>query len=115
MPVSVLEKRMRDEACFRQVEREVYATIEDIKHMEDIDDWIDGVLDITRKEQYIDGEWKIEYYELCIGVGGPAYWVRTDGVVVGAWSGEYFKVMCDDREFLDKLAQIEDYLDEVLQ
>jgi len=111
--IRVIEER-KHSTCFDDLKKQVEETVDDIKGVEDIGTFLaEEALDVARKQNLIGGKWETEYYELCLAWGGPGLWVRTDGIITGAWWGDYLKVKVEDPGFLAKLEEIQEYLDEV--
>lgn len=108
----VVERRVRDERCHKKLEGLIESTIDEVKSIDDVGDWVERMRGISRKQSLSD-EWTTDYYELCLACGGPALWLRTDGTIIAAWWGDHLKVKVEDEEFLEKLSEIEAYLDEV--
>jgi len=95
------------------MEKAIDGIIKDVQKLEDVGEFLESVLDISRKQNLVGGEWQTEYYELCLAWGGPGIWMRTDGVIKGAWWGDYVEIRVENKRFRDKLNEIEEYLDEV--
>jgi len=108
-----LAQNKRDEKCFEQMEQQIDSVIAEIKELRDVGNYLEDVLDISRKQNLLNGSWETEYYELCLAWGGPGIWLRTDGIIKGAWWGDYLEVRVDDKTFISKLEEIEEYLDDI--
>jgi len=110
----IVEKKELSREGIRELERIAENAIEDIKNIEDIGEFLDyDVLDIKREQSLIDGEWETLNYEFCLGCGGPGIWVDTSGKLIVAWSGDYLEIQITNEKVMEKLKEIEDYLNEI--
>ena len=94
------------------LKRQVYGVIESVKNSDPVE-FLSDVLDIHRTQFLKDGQWETLNYEICLAWGGPGIWLNTDGTVKGFWWGERLIIKCDDKDFLEKLEEMENYLDEM--
>jgi len=79
-------KETRDE-LLKQAEA-VEEELEEIETVDDAAEWIENnALDIERIQSLGDKGWETVDFEITVAWGGPAVWVRTDGVIKAAWAG----------------------------
>ena len=110
--IDIIEEEFRGCKNTEEIlKRQVYSVIEDVKN-KDITEFLDEVLDIQRTATLVNGRWETLRYEFCITYGGPGIWLNTEGVIKGFWWGEKFVIKCDDKDFLEKLQEMEDFLNE---
>ena len=94
------------------LKRQVYAVVERVKNTDAVEFLNNDVLDIQRTQTLVNGKWESLRYEFCIAYGGPGIWLNTEGLIKGYWWGEKFVIKCDDKDFLEKLQEMEDFLNE---
>jgi len=113
LKVFVIKREVKDKRCHEHLDELIRSTIEEVKDIEDVGDWIaDRVLGISRKQTLLGDKWETDYYELQLTYGGPGLWITTDGRITAAWWGDYLEVRVEDEDYLKKLEDIEAHLDE---
>jgi len=91
---------------------EIAKSIEtEIKEVEDVEEFMDRVLSLSRHQHLGSRGWETDYYELMLTMGGPNVWLRTDGVIVVAWASQKIEYRIEDKDVLEKLKEIHDYLE----
>jgi len=114
LKVFVIKREVKDKRCHEHLDELIRSTIEGVKDIEDVGDWIaDQVLSISRKQTLLGNKWETDYYELQLIYGGPGLWITTDGRIIAAWWGDYLEVRVEDEGYLEKLKDIEAHLDEL--
>ena len=95
------------------LKRNVYSVVESVKNTDTIE-FLDNVLDIHRTQALINGKWETLSYEFCIAYGGPNVYLDTEhGIIRGFWGSEKLIIRCDDKDFMQKLQEMEEYLNEI--
>ena len=114
--IEIIEEKFRG---YRDTEetlkRNVLCVVENVKKADDVVEFLNNyALDIRRTQTLVNGKWETLSYEFCLGCGGPNIYLDTEqGIVKGYWGGETFIVRCDDKEFLEKLQEMEEFLNEI--
>lgn len=110
----IVSRKVYEQRVHEQFEWYVETIVNELKEADDVAEWIEkNVLDVSRKQSLRPDGWVTEYYELLLVWGGPGVWLRTNGVIVLSWSGDYLEVKVQDEKFLEKLVEIEAYFEEV--
>jgi len=112
--LEIIKRKIKDKSCHEQMERQLENTAESVKR-QTIEEFLEGILDITRNQQMLSSGPETIYYEFCIAWGGPGIWLRTDGILKAAWWGDYIEAKITDKKVLKKLEEIQEYLDEIYQ
>ena len=112
--IEIIEQEFRG---YKEVEEimkmQVYGVVDMVKNT-DTAKFLDYILDIRRTQALINGKWETLGYEFCVRYGGPNVYLDTEqGIVKGYWGGEKFVIKCSDKDFLEKLEEIKDYLNEI--
>jgi len=110
--IVVIEQHFKFEDTAETLKRNVEGVIEQVENSS-VEDFIENVLDITRVATLVNGKWETQEYKFCIGYGGPGIWLTTNGLIEGYWASEKYVIKCDNQRFMEKLKEIEDYLDEI--
>jgi len=112
---AVMEDTFRDEEMRKKAYETVERIINELKELEDIETWLENVLEIRRVQSLLfTGEWNTEYYEFILSVGGPNIIVKTGGAIEYYWYSSMLVVKITDEEVLNKLEEIEELLNETL-
>jgi len=78
---------------------------------QDIDGFLETILDLKRCYSISNNE--TIYYVFLITLGGPNIYLRTDGVMEGAWCGDSLTIQITDERILEILEEIQERLDEI--
>ena len=71
--------------------------------------FLEGILDISRKQSLVRGEWVTDHFDLLIACGGPNITVSTNGYIdISWWSQPYENIVSPAAK--ENLQQIEDWL-----
>jgi len=110
----VITEEFRSEEWKKKAKETIEEIIRELKETEDIGEWLDGVLEIRRVQSYNGYEWETNYYEFLITTGAPEICLSTNGEIKYYWYPDKFIVKIKDEEVLNKLEDIEEYLNEIL-
>jgi len=90
---------------------EMARNIENNIKNEDVEEFLERVLSISRHQILNGGRWETDYYELLVTFGGSNIWIRTDGRIIVAWADMNIERIITDKDVLEKLKEIHDYLE----
>jgi len=110
--IEVIEEYLKYKEIAETLKYNVEGTIEEVKNSS-VEDFIENILDIKRTAMLINGKWETETYKFCMAWGGPNIYLTTDGIIEGYWGNEKYVIKCDNPEFMEKLREIEEYLDKI--
>ncbi len=85
---------------------------EDIENIENIEEFLDSVLEIKRTQSLVNGKWETTEYELLLTFGGPNVWLKTSGYLEISWASPTMTYPLSEKA-KQKLKEIENYLDEI--
>jgi len=110
----VITAKFRSEEWKKKAIETIEDIIRELKETEDIGEWLDGVLEIRRVQSYNGYEWETTHYEFLITTGAPEICLSTNGEIKYYLYPDKFIVKIKDEELLNKLEDIEAYLNEIL-
>jgi len=110
---TILEQNFSNEEMKNRAFNEVEQILEEINNIKDISDWLGEILEINRYQTYSAGEWETQYYEFLITSGGPTIYLNTGGRLEYYWYPDKLIIQIEEKSILDKLSDIEDYLNEI--
>jgi len=114
MSYMIVEKKELSKEGMEELERITEGIIRDLGEINDIGKFLAyDVLDIEKVQSLGSEGWETEEYTLCLACGGPGAWVKTSGKMITAWAGDYLETRITDNKALEKLKEIEDYLNEI--
>ena len=108
----VVNSTVHDKKCYAELEKIIDGVVKDLEE-KDIDEILETALDITREQSLINGKWETNKYTMCLAWGGPGTWLSTDGVIECSWWGDWIKAKIDSKRALERLEEIEQYLNDL--
>jgi len=108
--VRSIEMRASNEEIRDQMLKIADGIEKEIERIEDVSQWLEGVLEVRRVQSIVDGKWETVKYELLLTYGGPTVRVWTDGTIRITWGFDYLEGLLSE-EAIEKLKEVEEYLD----
>ena len=85
----------------------------EIENISDVEEYLNNVLGIQRKQELINGKWETTEYILTVAYGGPSVYIYCyDGIVKASWGLDRYTYPLSDKA-KEKLRELGEYLDEL--